>query len=179
MSSVSVSLTVTAKLKKFKKDLKVWRAMKARLKTGSKQSSEVGWFSGNVHIGKNGLTLPTAQIAKWNEEGHLTGGKYGVHFVPPRPFIRSGFMFLLKVDSRFKDLCVDLTRAVAEGKMNWKTAYIKLGVFLVEKMQTAILLDIYPDNRPLTIELKGHAETLIDSQQMISKIQSRVGRKRS
>lgn len=88
-------------------------------------------------------------------------------------------MFLLKVDSRFKDLCVDLTRAVAEGRMNWKTAYIKLGVFLVEKMQTAILLDIYPDNRPLTIELKGHAETLIDSQQMISKIQSRVGRKRS
>lgn len=178
MSKLSVEITLTPKLKKFKGDKKVWNNMKRRLKTGMKQSAEIGWFSGNLHIGKSGLSLPTAQIAKWNEEGHLTGGKYGVHFVPPRPFIRSGFMFLLKSDTRVPQLMRDLTRAVAEGILTWNGAYIKLGSFLVEKMQMAIMLDIYPNNRPLTIELKGHAETLIDSQQMLSKIEARVGRKR-
>lgn len=180
MSKLSVEITLTPKLKKFKGDKKVWNAMKRRLKTGMKQSAEVGWFSGNIHIGSDGqLDLPTAQIAKWNEEGHWTGGKYGVHFVPPRHFIRTGFMFLLENGAGTKRLLLELTKAVAEGRLTWNGAYIRLGQSLIGKMQKAIELDIYVSNTPFTIELKGHSQTLINTRQMLEKVEARVGRKRA
>lgn len=173
--SAGLEITFTPKVKWLKPDKKVWTAMRNRLSKGRNLSVEIGWFRGNYHVGKNGLTLPTAQIAKWNEEGHETGGMYGVHYVPPRPFIRVGFKHSIDSDKATQDLFVKFTQDVAEGRKTWKQVYNELGARLLIRLQKAIKMDIYASNRPLTIALKGHGITLIDTGQMQNSIEYRVG----
>ena len=152
--------------------------MRRRLSGGKGLCVEIGWFRGNIHIGKSGVVLPTAQIAKWNEEGHMTGGKYGVHIVPPRPFIRVGFVHSIESSKETRDSFVGLTQQVADGNMTWEQAYNRLGAILLQRLQKAIKMDIYVSNTPLTISLKGHGVTLIDTGQMLNSIEYRVGRRR-
>ena len=172
----SVTLTPTVKWKK--PDKKVWNSMKRRLSQGRSLSVDIGWFRGNMHVGKNGLVLPTAQIAKWNEEGHMTGGMYGMHYVPPRPFIRVGFYQSIISDRSTRDLFITLTRDVAEGRISWQRAYNILGARLLVRMQKAIKMDIYVPNKPLTIALKGHGVTLIDTGQMVNSVEYKISRSR-
>ena len=173
-----VSLTMTPTIKWGKPDKKVWTAMRRRLSTGRGMCVEIGWFRGNTHVGKSGVVLPTAQIAKWNEEWHMTGGKYGVHIVPPRPFMRVGFIHSIESSREARDSFVRLTQQVAEGNMTWEQAYNRLGVIMLKRLQKAIKMDIYASNTPLTISLKGHGVTLIDTGQMLNSIEYRVGRRK-
>lgn len=175
---ISTELNLTPTIKWKKPDKKVWTAMRRRLSQGKNLSVEIGWFRGNYHLGKNGVTLPTAQIAKWNEEGHMTGGMYGIHYVPPRPFIRVGFKHSIESDRKTRDLFISLTQDVAEGKKTWKQAYNELGEKLLVRLKKAIDMDIYAANRPLTIALKGHGITLIDTGQMRNSIEYRVGNRK-
>lgn len=177
--STTLTTTITPVVKWGKSDKKVWTAMRNRLSKGQGMVVEIGWFRGNVHLGKDGVSLPTAQIAKWNEEGHLTGGKYGVHYSPPRPFMRTGFIHAIESDQSTRDLFIQLTQRVAEGHISWKQAYNTLGARLLLRMQKAIKMDIYVSNRPLTIALKGHSTTLIDTGQMLNSIEYRTGVRRS
>jgi hypothetical protein len=176
--STDSSLSFVPTIKWSKPDKKVWVAMRRRLSTGRGLCVEIGWFRGNVHIGKSGVVLPTAQIAKWNEEGHMTGGKYGVHIVPPRPFMRVGFIHNIESSREARESFVSLTQQVAEGNMTWEQAYNRLGAIMLQRLQKAIKMDIYVSNTPLTISLKGHGVTLIDTGQMLNTVEYRVGRSR-
>lgn len=175
-----ISLTFTPNIKWKKPDKKVWTAMRRRMSQGRNLSVDIGWFRGNYHIGPDrgmGTTvLPTAQIAKWNEEGHAVGGMYGggVMPSPPRQFIRVGFLHSIKSDRSTQELFVRLTQDVVEGRKTWKKAYSELGANLFIRLQKAIKMDIYEKNRPLTIALKGHAVTLIDTGQMMNSIEYRT-----
>lgn len=176
--STELSLSFTPVVKWGKPDKKVWTAMKSRLTKGRNLVVEIGWFRGNYHVNESGgvgWMLPTAQIAKWNEEGHLTGGKYGVHYVPPRPFFRTGFIHSIESDRQTRESFVRFTIEVAEGRMTWQQVYNKLGAMLLIRLQKAIKMDIYVKNTPLTISLKGHSTTLIDTGQMLNTIEYRIG----
>lgn len=180
--ATSLDLSLTPNVKWDKPDKKVWTAMKSRLSKGRSLAVEIGWFRGNYHVNENGgvgWMLPTAQIAKWNEEGHLTGGMYGVHYVPPRPFMRVGFIHAIESDRTVRESFVRYTQEVAEGRMTWQQVYNRLGAMLLIRLQKAIKMDIYAKNSPLTISLKGHSTTLIDTGQMINSIEYRVATKRT
>lgn len=170
-----VEMRIDLNIKGITKDEKVWKKMKRNLSTGRYLSSEVGWFRGNKHSHPTKPSIPTAQIAKWNEEGHFTSGMYGVHYVPPRPFIRFGFMRLVTAPD-ITDFILQLTHRVAIGDISWRVAYTELGKRLQKLMEKAILMDNYVSNTQFTIELKGHSVTLIDSLEMLKSVESRVGR---
>lgn len=179
-----ISLTFTPNIKWKKPDKRIWNAMRKRMDQGRNLSVDVGWFRGNYHIGPDRgmgtLILPTAQIAKWNEEGHRVGGMYGggVLPAPPRPFIRIGFKHSIDSDKSTQELFVRLTQDVVGGRKTWKQAYNELGARLLIRLQKAIKMDIYQANRPLTIALKGHAVTLIDTGQMMNSIEYKISKKR-
>lgn len=181
--STTLTTTITPVVKWGKSDKKVWTAMRNRLSKGQGMVVEIGWFRGNYHASKddNGVSwlLPTAQIAKWNEEGHMTGGKYGVHIVPPRPFMRVGFKHAIESDRFARESFVRLTQDVAEGRKTWDKAYSELGAIMLLRLQKAIKMDIYVKNTPFTISLKGNSTTLIDTGQMLNSIQTRVGRRKT
>lgn len=151
---------------------------------GQNLSVDIGWFRGNYHIGPDRgygtFVLPTAQIAKWNEEGHATGGMFGggVMPTPPRQFIRVGFLHSINSDKRTQRLFVTLVQDVVEGRKTWKQAYNELGARMLIRLQKAIKMDIYEKNRPLTIALKGHATTLIDTGQMMNSIEYRTSKRK-
>lgn len=181
--TTELSLSFSPVVKWGKPNKKAWTQIKRNLTKGQTLCVEIGWFRGNYHASKddNGVSwqLPTAQIAKWNEEGHMTGGKYGVHIVPPRPFMRVGFKHAIESDRFARESFVRLTQDVAEGRKTWDKAYSELGAIMLLRLQKAIKMDIYVKNTPFTISLKGNSTTLIDTGQMLNSIQTRVGRRKT
>lgn len=151
-----------------KKDDKVLRKILRNLsKTGSHNAVEVGWWNSRHPTG-----VPVAQVAAWNEEGHMTGmGGYS----PPRPFLTIGFMGKLK---RLKySKYMPLVAEVAMGRLSWAVLNRTIAEDMVNLMKKSILDWNTPPNSPLTIALKGHGEVLIDSGTLYDSIKSRVVRK--
>lgn len=181
--TTELSLSFSPVVKWEKADKKVWTQIKGRLTKGQTLCVEIGWFRGNYHASKDddGVSwqLPTAQIAKWNEEGHMTGGKYGVHIVPPRPFMRVGFKHSIESDRQARESYVRLTQDVAAGRKTWNMVYVELGRIMLTRLQKAIKMDIYAKNTPFTISLKGNSTTLIDTGQMLNSIEVRIGRRKT
>lgn len=157
-------ITTTVKIVK---DDKLWRKMYKNLnRVGNQDVVEFGWW-GNVH--PTGASV--AQVAKWNEEGHMTGwGGYS----PPRPFLRVGAMGYIK--RRIIPKYVNRVNDVAMGRLTWSALNKELSKELKESVQRSILEWKSPPNAPLTIRLKGHGELLIDTGTMYDRVKARVVR---
>ena len=149
----------------FIKDDKVWRKMKANLMKAKDSSIKVGFF--DEFYGSENDNLPVAQVAQWQEEG--------TDKIPMRPFMRAGFM--IKNIEKLGWLTPEvkgMISAVALGNMSWNQMYHKLGPVFVKIMQKEIELWQIPMNAPLTVELKGFNNPLIDSGKMLDSVEYRI-----
>jgi hypothetical protein len=68
---------------------------------------------------------------------------------------------------------------VAAGEKTWEQVYERLGYDLVVAMQKAIKMDIYTANAPLTVAMKGHGMTLVDTGAMLNSVEYKVLRRRN
>lgn len=153
----------------FIKDDKVWQKMKKNLMKGQTLAVKVGFFEDSVYGDEND-NLPVAQVAQWQEEG--------TESIPMRPFIRAGFM--IKEIEKHKWITPQVNQwidSIAMGRMSWTQLYNHLGPVFVKMMQKEIEDWKIPMNAPLTVELKGFNDPLIDTGKMMDSVNYRLGRK--
>ena len=146
------------------KDTRVWDAMKKNLMRGKDFSVNTGFF--DEYYGPENDNLPVAYVAKIQEEG----------LGPPmRSFMRAGFM-----DNNIKEMkwltpaIKHMISNVALGKMTWNQLYHKLGPIFVEIMKKEIKGWSVPMNAPLTVELKGFNDPLIETGKMLDSVEYRI-----
>lgn len=158
---------------KLTKDTKVWEAVKKNL---MKTIPEIhtGWFAENVY-GSDNDNLQMAQVAQWNNEGHVNGANSAVpgSITPPRPFMTVGLKAALKAGAN-KDDFKDMIEAVASGK-EVMTVLNKAGTNFERTLRKVMIDWDTPRNAPLTIELKGFDDPLVDSSELIANINSKIG----
>lgn len=155
-------INITAKATK---DTKLWDKIYRNLSKPS-GAVDVGWW-----INTHPTGVPVAQVAAWNEEGHMTGfGGYS----PPRPFVRVDWMRIVKrsVVPKYAKKVND----VALGNLPWRALNKQMAEELKEAMQKAILDFSIPANSPLTVKIKGHGDVLIDSGTMYDRVKTRIRR---
>lgn len=150
---------------------KPWIAMRRRLTRSEARMVDIGWWGTRHPSG-----VPVAQVAAWNEEGHMNGGMFAGTRTPPRPFIRVGF---------YKQIRPILTATIntrinmiATGKMTWATFYRDLRKELETAMKEQILKWNTPKNRPSTIELKGFDDPLIETGVLYDSVKTRISRRK-
>lgn len=149
----------------FIKDTRVWDSMKKNLLKGNYKSLDVGFF--DEYYGPENDNLPVAQVAKWQEEG--------TENIPMRPFMRAGFMIKnVEKEGWITAEVKQMLDAVAMGRMTWNQLYHKLGPVMVKIMQKEIEMWPIPMNAPLTVELKGFNDPLIDTGKMLDSVEYRV-----
>jgi len=140
---------------KLKLDDRVWKKMERRLKRIQSKSVRVGWWRSYYPDGTS-----VAQVAAWNEEGHLNGGMFPGTFTPPRPFIRTGFLpkakNVLNEYSKLFFLYVD-------GSVKISDFWGAMSRELEEKMKESILEFKSPGNAEVTISMKGFDDPLINT----------------
>lgn len=156
---MAISTTVKLRI-----DNTVWKKMERRLAKSESKSVKVGWWNTRHPSG-----VSTAQIAAWNEEGHINGGMFAGTYTRPRPFIRVGWTPLAKKTLTRHSKMFD---AILQGKMTWNFVYNSLQKELKEDMQKTILDWNKPPNRPSTISLKGHGDVLIETGNMYDNVKS-------
>lgn len=164
MMAIRVKTGVSLKI-----DRKQWDRMQKRLLApAGNKAVEVGWWRSMHSSG-----VPVAQVAAWNEEGHFNGGMFAGTYTPPRPFIRHGFIPLVKKDlSRYYS---DINK-IAMGTLSWQAFYLKMSKMLVATMQQTILEWDTPPNSPTTIGLKGFNDPLMNTGNMYEAIKHRIVR---
>lgn len=147
------------------KDTRIWEGIKKNLKEGKHFSVNTGFF--DEMYGPENDSLFVAQVAQWQEEG--------TDKIPMRPFMRAGFMIknIEKLDWITPEV-KGMINAVALGQMSWNQLYQKLGPVFVEIMKKEIEDWTSPMNAPLTIELKGFNDPLIDTGKMLDSVEYRV-----
>ena len=148
------------------KNDKLWNKMVKNLSRGGDKGVDVGWWNSRHPSGE-----PSAQIAKWNEEGHKTGGG-GIS--PPRPMIRVGAA--PKVEKLVGETVRNSLTRIVLGDSDWKEELERIGQGAEKILKKEIEDWTTPPNRPLTIKLKGFNDPLIDTGQMLDQVTYRVGR---
>lgn len=147
-------------------DTSFWREVVKNVKTHQHDRMRYGWFN-SYHPSGN----PTAQVAKWNEEGHATPSG---NISPPRPMIRVG------AAPKVKDLVSttierSLTRVVM-GESDWREELNRIGQGAEKILKEEIWSWTDPKNSPMTIKLKGFDDPLVETGQMASQVTYKVGR---
>lgn len=155
-----------------KTNTKPWEKMRKILLEGKHKAEDVGWMDGKVH--PNEPDVLVAQIASWLEQGTINQNG---NEIPPRPYIRQGFIPYLKSSGVLKQWGVQYLPLIMTGKMTWESFYEKIGPELVKILQKIMYDWQNPPNAPLTIELKGFNDPLKETGFLIESIQSRIGRK--
>lgn len=150
-----------------KSDTKQWDRMERRLLGGNK-TVDIGWWGTRHHSGET-----TAQIAAWNEEGHMNGGIFAGTITPPRPFIRTGFLPDAKksIENYYPKI-----HLIAMGKLSWTAFYKRMAEDYVILMQETILKWNRPPNSPVTISMKGFNDPLINTGNMYDAVKHRIVR---
>lgn len=145
-------------------DEKPWQKMKGRIKRTTSKSVRVGWWRSYYPDGTN-----VAQVAAWNEEGHINGGMFAGTYTPPRPFIRTIFLpeAAITVEKHAR-----MMFAYFEGKMNISTFWQEMSKELQQKMQKAILEMKSPPNSPVTVAMKGFNDPLIETGNMYDSVKT-------
>src|SRR5690606_24889195 len=151
------------------KNTKQWDKMEKNLLRGADRVVRVGWWDSRHPSG-----VPTAQVAAWNEEGHMNGGIFSGTYTPPRPFIRMGFLLLAK--KYLKSYAKGILRDVALGKSSWAKYNKKMGEDMVKLLQETILAWDTPANSAVTISMKGFNDPLIDTGNMYDAVKYRIVR---
>lgn len=154
-----------------KKDTRVWEAMQRRLLRGAPKEAQVGFWGGTHPSGNN-----IAQIAAWNEEGHMNGGSFAGTITPARPFIRQGFMSGVKkyVSTRNMDF-----HRIAMGQYTWSQFHDSVGYDLQKLMRTVIQGWDKPPNSPVTVYIKGFNNPLIETGTLMASVKYKIVQKRS
>ena len=150
-------------------DKSVWEKMKSNLRTGDNLEIRLGIFPESVY-GPENDNLPVAQVFKWNEEGTETA--------PPRPAFRVGFLAPVRkgiYDSYFKESLKD----ILEGRTTFSKEYKSLGTMMEKDLKEVIEDWSTPPNAPLTVELKGFNNPLIETEKMLNSVESRVVKRNS
>ncbi|MNY03342.1 hypothetical protein D3C86_1359540 [compost metagenome] len=156
---------------KLKVDKSGWEKLKKELLKGADQEIQVGIVE-PTNYGPDNDNLSVAQVWQWQEEGLPAKN------IPTRPAIRVGFMAPIKKGSYDKMFAESMQR-IAEGKSTFKQEYMKIGVKAKADLKEAVQKWDTPRNAPLTIELKGFDNPLIDSGLLYESIDFKVDKKGS
>lgn len=152
---------------KIEVDKSVWNKMKKNLSKGENMSVGVGFFESDKYA--NGL--PVAQVAKWNEEGHINGpgSQFPGSVTPPRPFLKNNFMEPIK-KGMYDSYFIESIQRIAEGKSTFSQEYKKIGKMAKEDLQEVILDFDTPANSPITEMLKGFNNPLVETGKMYESV---------
>lgn len=158
---------------KLKVDKSAWEKIKKNLLKADNHEIQLGWFEENKY-GSDNDNLQMAQVAQWNNEGHINDNG---SVTPPRPFMTVGLAGALKVGAN-KDNFKDMIQAVVKGK-SVLTAMQKSTTNFERTLRKVMLDWDTPPNAPLTIELKGFDDPLVDSSELIANVTAKVEKKGS
>lgn len=153
---------------KFTKKTAQWDKIKRSLLKKT-PSIETGWFAGQSY-GSDNDNLPYATVAQWNNEGHRNDNG---SITPPRPFMSMGLARALNVGANRDDF-KDMIQAVVSGR-SVMTVLNKAGTNFERTLRKVMLDWDTPRNAPLTIELKGFDDPLVETSELIANVNSRVG----
>lgn len=161
---------------KLKVDKSGWEKLKKELLKADTHEVQLGWFPENVY-GPDNSNLPMAYVARLNEEGHVNGFDSLVPgaITPPRPFMRVGLSSALRAGAN-KDDFKDMVEAVLTGKS--VLAAMQKTTTNFERTLRKVMLDWdTPRNAPLTIELKGFDDPLVETSELIANVTAKVEKK--
>lgn len=147
-------------------DKSAWTKLKKSFLQAEKLENQVGWL--DTSYGSDNDNLPHAQVAQWIEEGVASKN------IPPRPYMRVGFRDSLAKganDASFKRMVA----AVANGQDVFRAFHREGDSFRQTLRQIMIDWDT-PPNSPVTVELKGFDDPLIESSELISNVSSKTVR---
>lgn len=161
---------------KLRVDKSGWDKIKKNLLKADTHEVQLGWFPENVY-GSDNSNLPMAYVAKLNEEGHVNGFDSLVSgaITPPRPFMRVGLKSALKAGAN-KDDFKDMVQAVLSGQ-SILTAMQKTTTNFERTLRKVMLDWDTPRNAPLTVEMKGFDNPLVESSELIANVTAKVERK--
>lgn len=117
-------------------------------------------------------------------DGNVTVGEvamineFGTTHVPERSFMRDVTRRSNAI-GQFGTVSAKAVRAIVFNKQPIEVAMQILGAWGVAKIKENILSNTPPAQAETTIEIKGHARTLIDTETLLDSISSDVGNKES
>lgn len=156
---------------KLKVDKSGWEKLKKNLKEAEVLNVDLGWWEENRY-GPENDNLQMAQVAQWNNEGHRNDNGT---ITPPRPFMTVGLPTAFKAGAN-KDDFKDMITAVLSGKS--VMAAMQKSTTNFERTLRKVMLDWdTPPNAPLTIELKGFDDPLVNSSELIANVTAKVQKK--
>jgi hypothetical protein len=163
---------------KLKVDRSGWEKLKKNLKEAEIYNVNLGWFPENVY-GPDNDNLQMSQVAQWNNEGHINGANSLVPgaITPPRPFMSVGLPGAFKAGANKGDF-EDMVQAVLTGK-SVLTAMQKSTTNFERTLRKVMLDWDTPRNAPLTVEMKGFDNPLVDSSELIANVTAKVEKKGS
>jgi hypothetical protein len=156
---------------KLKIDKSGWEKLKKNLLKADTHEIQLGWFEENKY-GPSNDNLQMAQVAQWNNEGHVNDNGT---ITPPRPFMTVGLAGAIKVGAN-KDNFEDMIRAVVKGQSVLQ-AMTKATTSFEHTLRKVMLDWDTPPNAPLTIELKGFDDPLVNSSELIANVTAKVEKK--
>ena len=163
---------------KLKVDKSGWEKIKKNLLKADVQEVQLGWFE-SQRYGADNDNLQMAQVAQWNNEGHINSGNSLVPgaITPPRPFMTVGLPAAFKAGAN-KDDFKDMVTAVLSGTSVLTAMQKTTNNF--ERTLRKVMLDWdTPPNAPLTVEMKGFDDPLINSSELIANVTAQVEKKGS
>jgi hypothetical protein len=158
---------------KLKIDTSVWDNLKKSLKQAEIYNINLGWFEGQ-NYGPDNDNISYAQVAQWNNEGHVNGSSSLVPgaITPPRPFMSVGLPGALKAGAN-KDDFNKMVEAILNGKSVLVAMQKSTNNF--ERTLRKVMLDWdTPRNAPLTVEIKGFDNPLVNSSELIANVTAKV-----
>lgn len=161
----------------FKADEREWRRMRSNLARSQTIAANVGWVDGKMSTNPRSKGVTVAQIAKWLEEGHMNGGMFQGTFTMSRPFIRQGFMHIIKQTSWLQTHISFAFPRLASGRMTWTQFHEYLGESATELMKQTMDVWSIPPNSELTVALKGFNNPLIETGETRNSVGYVIGRK--
>lgn len=147
------------------KDDKMWEKIKKDLLAASKVGElEVGFWPEDRY-GPENDNLPVAQVAKWNNEGEG---------VPKRGFFTQTLTAPIERKEKNAFFFASIDRIVT-GKSSFLEEYNFIGKTLANELKQSIITWSIPPNAPLTIELKGFNNPLIETGLMRDSVKYKIG----
>lgn len=156
---------------KLKVDKSGWEKLKKSFQQAEVYNVNLGWFEDQRYDSTND-NLQMATVAQWNNEGHINDNG---SLTPPRPFMSVGLPGAFKAGAN-KDDFKDMVDAVLTGKSVLAAMQKSSNNF--ERTLRKVMLDWdTPRNAPLTIELKGFDDPLVETSELIANVTAKVEKK--
>lgn len=160
----------------FTKDTSGWEKLKKNILKGEGLAVDVGFF--DKTYGPENDNLPVAQVAAWNNEGHVNGGIFAGTETPPRPFMHY-YISQLEKEKKVGQAISKRLQLVLAGRMSWEKFYTSLGAEAVSDLKKVIEQWFYPPNSAATIDMKGFNNPLQETDTMLNSVDSRVSKSNS